>query len=104
MRDLWRRTQHWAAWLLLPLMLLQLFSGYAMLHWRLLEGILSRPTAFKVHTIIQSLTVVAFVTHGFPRVRGALAKRRIASRWIDGALTAVGTGLIAFASYLTIRG
>ena len=50
MRHLWQRIHCWAAWLLLPLMLLQFLSGYAMLHWRLSEGILSRQTAFRVRT------------------------------------------------------
>ena len=104
MKRLWRRVERWAAWLLIPLMLLQFLSGYAMLHWRLFEGILSRPTAFRLHSIIQPLTVAAFVIHGFPRVRRALAKRRIAGLWLDVALIVAGAGLIAFASYLTAQG
>jgi len=104
MRLLWRRIQRTAAWLLLPLMLLQFLSGYAMIHWRLFGGLLSRPTAFRLHSIIQPITLAAFVTHGFPWVRRALAKRNASSRWIDGALALVGTGLVAFAAYLAVRG
>jgi uncharacterized membrane protein YcgQ (UPF0703/DUF1980 family) len=104
MRLLWRRLQHWAAWLLIPLMLLQFLSGYAMLHWRLFGGVLSRLTAFKLHSIIQPLTLAATVAHGFPWIRRALAKRRIVGRWLDGALAVVGAGLIAFGSYLAIQG
>jgi uncharacterized membrane protein YcgQ (UPF0703/DUF1980 family) len=104
MRLLWRRIERGSAWLLVPLMLLQFLSGYAILHWRLFEGILSKPTAFRLHSIIQPLTVVAFVIHGFTRVRRGLAKRRIIGRWVDGALVVVGAGLISFASYLTARG
>ena len=104
MRLLWRRIERGSAWLLVPLMLLQFLSGYAILHWRLFEGILSKPTAFRLHSIIQPLTVGAFVIHGFTRVRRGLAKRRIIGRWVDGALVVVGAGLISFASYLTARG
>ncbi len=103
MRHLWQRIHCWAAWLLLPLMLLQFLSGYAMLHWRLSEGILSRPTAFRVRTAIQPLTVTEPVAHGLLWVRHALAKRTIASRWLDGALTDFRASLIEFASYVTIR-
>jgi hypothetical protein len=104
MRSLWRRVQRGAAWLLIPLMLLQFLSGYAMLHWPLFGGILSRLTAFKLHSIIQPLTLAAFVIHGFPWIRRALAKRRIVGRWLDGALAGAGAGLIAFGSYLAIQG
>jgi len=104
MRLLWRRIQCTAAWLLLPLMLLQFLSGYAMLHWRLFGGLLSRPTAFRLHSVIQLITVAAFVTRGLPWVRRALAKRNVTGRCIDGALVLLGTGLVAFALYLAIQG
>lgn len=104
MRLLWQRTQRAAAWLLIPLMLLQFLSGYAMLHWRLLGGLLGRVTAFRLHSIIQPMTLAAFVLHALPWMRRALAKRRIAGWWLDGALAAVGAGLIAFGSYLAIQG
>lgn len=104
MRLLQRRIQRTAAWLLLPLILLQFLTGYAMIHWRLFAGILGRTTAFRIHSIIQPVTLAAFVVHGFPWIRRSLAKRRIAGRWLDGALVAVGAGLVAFGSYLTIQG
>lgn len=104
MRLLWRRFQRTAAWLLIPLLLLQFLTGYAMIHWRLFSGILGRATAFRIHSIIQPMTLAAFVIHGFPWIRRALAKRRIAGRWLDGALAAVGAGLVAFGSYLTLQG
>ena len=104
MKPLWRRIQRTSAWLLLPLMLLQFLTGYAMIHWRLFGGLLSRPTAFRLHSIIQPIAIAAFVTHGFPWVRRALAKRKVAGYWTDGALVSVGGGLVAFAVYLAIRG
>ena len=104
MRLLWRRIQRTAAWLLLPLMLLQFLSGYAMIHWRLFDGSLSRSTAFRIHSIIQPMTLAAFVVHGFPWIRRALARRRIAGPWLDATLTAAGAGLVAFGSHLTIQG
>jgi len=70
-------------------MLLQFLSGYAMIHWRLFDGFLNR--------------VSAFVIHGVPWIRRALAKQRIAELWLDGSLAA-GAGLAALGSYLTIQG
>ena len=104
MRVLQRRIQRTAAWLLLPLMLLQFLSGYAMVHWQLFGGILGRTTTFRIYSIIQPMTVAAVVIHGFPWIRRALVKRRIAGRLLEGALTAVGAGLLAFGTYLAIQG
>ncbi len=85
-------------------MLLQFLSGYAMIHWRLFDGFLNRVTAFRIHSIIQPMTLAAFVIHGFPWIRRALAKRRITGRWLDATLTATAAGLVAFGSYLTVQG
>ena len=93
-----------AAWTLFPLLLVQFLSGYAILHGRLLSGILSKPNAFKLHHIVQPLTVIAFVLHGFPRIRRALARRGIRHRLVDALLFILGAGLIAFALYLHSRG
>jgi hypothetical protein len=95
-----RKIERVAAWSLLPLLLAQFLSGYAILHSRLLSGILSKPNAFRLHRTIQPLTVLAFVLHGFPWIRRALARRGIRHRLIDGVLFAIGSGLIAFAFYL----
>lgn len=104
MKLLWRRIERWSAWLLIPSMLLQFLSGYAILHWRLFQEILGKPAAFRLHSVLQPLTVVAFVLHGFTRIRRGLAKRRVAGRWVDGALVIIGSGLVSFASYLAIQG
>ena len=100
----WHRLERLAAWLLLPLLLLEFLSGYAILHWRLFSGVLSKPTAFKLHTMIQPVTVAAFAIHGFSRVRRGLARRGVASRWLDAGLTLLGVGLISFSIYLHLQG
>lgn len=99
-----RRMERLAAWLLIPLILLQFLSGYAMLHWKLFGGILPRATAFRVHGIIQPITMAAFVVHGLPWVRRKLACRDIKSPLLDVTLALLGTGLVAFAVYLHLHG
>jgi hypothetical protein len=74
----WRGVGRAAAWLLLPLMTLQFLSGYALMHPRILGGVMGKATAFRVHAALQPLTVAAFVLHGFPRTRLGLPKRRVA--------------------------
>jgi len=99
-----RRAERLAAWLLIPLLLLQFLSGYAMIEWKLFGGILGRLSAFRIHSVIQPITMAAFVIHGFPWVRRKLACRRIKSPVIDIALAIIGPGLIAFAVHLYFKG
>jgi hypothetical protein len=99
-----RRMERLAAWLLIPLLLLQFLSGYAMIDWKLFGGILGRLSAFRIHSIIQPITMAAFVIHGFPWVRRKLACRGIRSPLIDITLAIIGPGLIAFAVYLHLEG
>ena len=99
-----RHAERFAAWSLFPLLLVQFLSGYAILHGRLLGGILNKPNAFKLHRIVQPLTVIAFVLHGFPWVRRALARRGMRHRALDILLVAIGGGLVGFAWYLYSRG
>jgi hypothetical protein len=93
-----------AAWLLLPLMVLQFLSGYAILHPRILGAVMGKMTAFRLHGVIQPLTMAALVLHGFPWVRRRLARQRIAGRSLDVLLTLGGAGLVAFGTYLWILG
>jgi hypothetical protein len=99
-----RRIEQAAAWSLLPLLLVQFLSGYAILHGRLFGGVLTKPTAFKLHRLVQPLLVIAFAVHALSRTRRALARRGIRHWAIDLLLGAVGAGLIAFAFYLYSRG
>lgn len=101
---LWRRIERLAAWLLLPLMALQFLSGYAILHWRLFSRILSKPTAFKIHHLIQPVTVAAIAVHGGAAIRRALRRRKLGGLSIDLALVLFGAGLVAFAVYLQLLG
>lgn len=99
-----RRGERLAAWSLFPLLLVQFVSGYAILHGRLFGAFLSKPNAFKLHRIVQPLTVMAFVSHGFPWIRRALARHGIRHRVLDILLAAIGGGLVGFAWYLYSRG
>ena len=99
----WRRIERLAAWLLLPLLGLQFLSGYAILHWRLFSGILGRPTAFTIHTVIQPATVAIVAVHGGAGIRRALRRRwGLRGPWVNLLLAVVGAGLVAFAAYLQV--
>jgi thiosulfate reductase cytochrome b subunit len=100
----WRLVERSAALLLLPLMVLQFLSGYAMLHWRIFGGILGRSTAFWIHSTIQPLTVAAIVVHGGAAIRRALRRRGIRSRWVNAASALVGAGAVVFSIYLRVLG
>lgn len=100
----WRRVERLAAWLLLPLLALQFLSGYAILHGRLFSGILSKPTAFRIHGVIQPMTVAAFAVHGGSAIRRALLRRGIHGRGVDLTLATVGAGMVALAIHLHLIG
>jgi hypothetical protein len=100
----WRSIGRAAAWLLLPLLLLQFLSGYAILHPHTFRAVLDTMTAIRIHRAIQPLTLAAFVVHGFPWIRRRLAKRSVSGRWLDVLLTLLGAGLIAFGTYLWASG
>jgi len=108
LRDRFARARRWigraAGWSLFPLLLLQFLSGYAILHGRVLGGVLSKPSAFKLHRAVQPITLIAFVLHGFPWIRRALARRGVRHRLFDALLVSAGAALIAFSLYLHSRG
>jgi hypothetical protein len=54
--------------------------------------------------MIQPMTVAAFVIHGFSRMRRGLARRGVASRWLDAGLALLGMGVISFSVYLSLHG
>jgi len=100
----WRRVERLAAWFLVPLLVLQFLSGYAILHGRLFSGILSKPTAFRVHGLVQPLTVAAVAIHGGAAIRRALLRRGIRGRAVELALSLIGAGMVAFAIHLHLIG
>jgi len=81
-------------------MLLQFVSGYAIMHPRILGGVMGKMTAFRVHGILQPLTVTAFVVHGLPWIRRRLAKEHVAGLALDVVLTLLGVALVAASLYL----
>ena len=99
-----RQVERLAAWLLVPLMFLQFLSGYAILHGRLFRGVLDKPSAFRLHTIIQPITVAAFSVHGLMVVRRALVRRGVRNPVSDAVLVLVAAGLVAFSIHLRVLG
>ena len=85
-------------------MALQFLSGYAILHWRLFSGILSRPTAFQIHHIVQPLTAAAIAIHGGAAIRRTLHRWGLRGRWVNLVLALIGAGLVACAVYLRMLG
>ncbi len=96
----WHMVGRAAAWLLVPLLLLQFLSGYAIMHPRLLGSVMGKMTAFQVHTAVQPVTMAAFVLHGFPWIRRRLAKRWAIPRVFDAFLLLLGAALVAASTYL----
>jgi len=85
-------------------MLLQFLSGYAILHPRIFGGFLAKPTAFRLHAMIQPITAAAFVLHGVPFLRGVLRKRGLSGLAVDIPLFLAGVGFLASVVYLRVLG
>ena len=85
-------------------MLLQFLSGYAILHPRIFGGFLAKPTAFKLHAMIQPITAAAFVLHGVPFLRGVFRKRGLRGLVVDIPLSLTGGAFLALAVYLRVLG
>ncbi len=94
------RTARWAGWLLIPMVLLQFLSGYAILHPRIFAGLIGKMSAFRSHTEIQIATMVLFVIHCVPYCASALRRIRIRRRLSIILPTVLGLGLIGFVVYL----
>jgi len=103
-RRIWRAVERLAAWSLLPLLLLQFVSGYAILHWRLFSGVIGRTTAFRLHGVLQPITVAAVAIHGLTRLRRGLGRLGIRGRVLDGVLVLIGLGLMAASIHLHLLG
>jgi len=94
------RIARWAGWLLIPMVLLQFLTGYAILHPRIFAGLIGKISAFRGHGAIQVATIVLFVIHCIPYCASALRRIRI-HRWLSFIIpTAFGLGLIGFVVYL----
>ncbi len=94
------RIARWAGWLLVPMILAQLLTGYAILHPRIFAGLIGKMSAFKGHAAIQVATVVLFVIHCIPYCASALRRIRLRRNLSILLPTILGAGLIAFVVYL----
>ena len=101
----WQIATRVAAWALVPLMLMQFLSGYAILHPRVFGAVVGKATAFRLHTALQPFTVAAFALHGLPWVARRVTRPGSTSRWAVGILlTFVGFALVALSAYLRLLG
>ncbi|MBN1858614.1 hypothetical protein JW848_05345 [Candidatus Bipolaricaulota bacterium] len=94
------RIARWAGWLLLPLVLLQFLTGYAILHPRIFAGLIGKVSAFRGHAEIQVATMVLFVVHCIPYCASALRRIHVWRRLSIIVPAALGLGLIGFVAYL----
>ena len=101
---MWNAVGRVAAWALIPLLLLQFLSGYAILHPRIFEAVLGRVAAFRLHEAVQPFTVAAFALHGLPWIARRVTRPGRARTVLGTALAIVGAGLVAFSIYLWALG
>lgn len=98
------RVARLTGWLLVPVTLIDLLSGYTLVHPRLLGGLLGGALGFRLHIVSQPTFVALFVLHVAPYARRALAARRLPVLITNAILLVVGGGLTAFAAYLGLQG
>ena len=92
---------HLAAWSLLPLLVLEFFSGYAIVEWRALETLIPRATAFRLHMVLQPIAAAAVAIHGLTSVRRALRRHGRGGRVTDVLLFVLGGSFIVVAAMLS---
>jgi hypothetical protein len=98
------RIARLTGWILVPVTLLDLLSGYALVHPRIFGGVLGGALGFRLHVISQPAFVALFVLHVLPYGRQALRARRVPALVANGIILIVGAGLTAFAAYLGVQG
>ena len=96
------RIARWSGWLLVPVTLVDLLSGYALVHRQILGGILGGALAFRLHIVAQPAFVALFVVHVVPYARQALRAWRIPDLVATAILFVLGGALVAVAAYLGI--
>jgi len=93
-----------AGWLLVPVTLVDLLSGYALVHSRLFAGLVGKVSAFRLHVIFQPAFVVLFVVHLVPYAYRALRSRRVPGRAAATLLAVLCAALAGSALYLAAIG
>ncbi len=96
------RIARWSGWLLVPVTLVDLLSGYALVHRQILGGVLGGVLAFRLHVVAQPAFVALFVVHVVPYAQRALRAWRIPSLAAAAIILVLGGSLVAVATYLGI--
>ena len=96
------RIGRWSGWLLLPLLLVNLLTGYANVFPRLFGGIMGKALGYRLHIVLQPAFVVLTVLHVYPYARTALRRARLPSLIAEPVLLILGLGLAAFSIYLAL--
>jgi len=96
------RIARWAGWLLIPVTLLDLLSGYALVHRQILGGVLGGVLGFRLHIVAQPAFVALFVFHVIPYARRVLRAWRIPNLVATAIILGLGGTLVAVAVYLWI--
>ena len=98
------RVNRFFAWLLVPVMAVNLISGYAAVHPRLFGTLVSKPRAFRLHLAIQPLTLALVLFHVVFHLRVALMRRGLGGPFLDGALGLLWLAGTAGATWLALLG
>lgn len=96
------RIGRWSGWLLLPLLLVNLLTGYAIVFPRLFGGMMGKALGFKLHIVLQPALITLAVLHVYPYARTALRRARLPSLIAEPVLLILGLGLAAFSIYLAV--
>jgi hypothetical protein len=98
------RIGRWSGWVLLPLLLADLLTGYAIVFPRLFGGILGKALGFRLHILLQPALVALSVLHVYPYARAALRRSGLPALIAGPVLLVLGLGLAAFSIYLALLG
>lgn len=80
------RVNRFFAWLLVPVLAMNILSGYAAVHPRLFGALIPKPRAFRMHLAIQPLTASLVLFHAVFHVRVVLMRRGLGGLFLDGTL------------------
>lgn len=92
------------AWLLVPVLAVNILSGYAAVHPRLFGALIPKPRAFRLHLAIQPLTAALVLFHVVFHLRVALMRRGLGGPFLDGTLGLLWLAGTAGATWLARLG
>ncbi len=92
------------AWLLIPVLSINFISGYAILHPRIFDWIITKPSALRLHLNIQPLTIVLVSFHAFYYIRIRILQKGFQKKYVDLFLGICYAILNFGVFYLRLRG